>query len=155
MNELVTFTFVLLSCFLLPIIISCAICLHLICQKKRWFQNKVSIQEEGNVELGSTISNLELQMERQAKQKEDEKRLAQIMAAERCIKTNIILGALLVLIFFISLVLSKEARVYFSIIIFSIFKAVLPLLTTIVNFGTIQYVTKQYWIHFNRCCVSS
>ena len=94
-------------------------------------------------------------MERQAKQKEDEKRLAQIMAAERCIKTNIILGMLLVLIFFISLVASKEARVYFSIIIFSIIKAVLPLLTTIVNFGTIQYVTKQYWIHLKHGCVSS
>ena len=86
-------------------------------------------------------------MERQAKQKEDEKRLAQIFAAERCIKTNIILGILLVLIFVISLSASKEARIYFNVIIFAIIKAVLPLLTTIVNFGTIQYVAQQYFIH--------
>jgi hypothetical protein len=40
---------------------------------------------------------------------------------------------------------SKQTRVYLYVIIFSTFKAALPLLTTIANFGTVQFVARHYW----------
>ncbi len=154
-HEMRNFYIILLSGFLIPIVISCAICIILILKKKRLFQNEVGVnqqhhqqQQTGANQQNDIISkafNLDLHLERQEKQKEEEKALAQILAAERCIKTNFLLVSFLFFMFVILAAVSKQTRVYLYVIIFSTFKAVLPLLTTIANFGTIQFVARHYW----------
>ena len=153
-DELLIFYIILVSCFLLPIAISCAICFYLICKKKRLFQNVVAInQQTVNLETGgnnltSKTFNLEQNLEKLAKQRDKEKTLAQILAAERCIITNILLGVFLFIMFVILVTVSKQTRIFLYVIIFSTFKAVLPLLTTVANFGTVQFVARQYWSYF-------
>ena len=51
--------FISTGCSLLPNLISCFIYLKLICNKKRWFQNKVSFSSKGNFDLHSDATNPE------------------------------------------------------------------------------------------------
>ena len=149
-KEILTIGILFYSGFLFPILISCVICLLLICKKKRLFHNEVSVnQSEIQNGLVSLIFENELQMEMVAKKKEEEKTMLQILAAERTLKTNGIVGIFFAILFFVFMVLSKESRVYFQVILFKIVQAALPLLTTIANFGTIQHVAKNYFTYFH------
>ena len=153
-TELLTFFILFYSGFLIPILISSAICLHLIYKKKRLFHNEVSfIQQPKNQPhcpnfLTLPISVYEQQLEMEAKKKEEENRMHQISAAEHSLKTNGFVGLFFAILFCTIMVVSKEARIFFNFIMFAIFKAALPLMTSIANFGTIQYVAKQYWSYF-------
>ena len=153
-KDILIFFTLFYSGFLFLILISCIICLLLICKKKRLFQNEVAViqqpENQQNDQNGSAsqVSENEQQLEVQARKEEEEKTMLQILAAERTLKTNGILGIFFAVLFYIILTASKEARVYLQVIISAIIKAALPLLTTIANFGTIQHVVKKYWNYF-------
>ena len=166
-NEIMVFFLIICSCLLLPIFISCSIYLKLICNKKKWFQNEITFKSEENnrenlvetkadgslnVELGSNILNSQIERENEIKmqkilemQQEQKKCQAQILAAERSLNTNLVLGLLFCITFTVFLFVSKNLRVYLTVIVFSVMKAALPLLTTLANFGTVQSVASQYW----------
>ena len=155
------FFLIICSCLLLPIFISCSIYLKLICNKKKWFQNEITFKSEENnrenlvetkadgslnVELGSNILNSQIERENEIKmQKILEVQQEQILAAERSLNTNLVLGLLFCITFTVFLFVSKNLRVYLTVIVFSVMKAALPLLTTLANFGTVQSVSSQYW----------
>ena len=155
-TEILIFFILFYSGFLLPIIISSAICLCLICKKKRLFQNEVSdLQEPENQsnhqnDIVFQKSDNEQQLEIQAKNKQEEKIMLQIAAAERSLKTNGFIVISFAIVFCIIMAVSKETRVYFHSIAFALIKSALPLLTTIANFGTIQHVARQYWNYFQQ-----
>jgi hypothetical protein len=87
---------------------------------------------------------------------ESEKTEAQILAAERSLKTNLILGLLFFGMFGIVITTSNHLRPYLAVSIFSLMKVVMPIFTTIANFGTIQFVASQYWqFYCNKKCMES
>jgi hypothetical protein len=75
---------------------------------------------------------------------------AQISAAKRSNKTNLILGILFFAMFTIVTLTPKQIRPYFASFIFSVMKTSMPVFTTIANFGTIQFVLTQYWNYFKQ-----
>jgi hypothetical protein len=80
---------------------------------------------------------------------EKERTEAQIMAAVRSMKTNLIVGGSFCLFFFVLLVIvPKSLQQFVSVICFSSLRGALPILTTVANFGTVQSVVCQYWRSF-------
>jgi hypothetical protein len=75
---------------------------------------------------------------------------AQVFAAKRCLLINLVLGVLFILSFGLIVVFTSSMRGYFCAVTLNIMKALLPTLTTIANFGTIQSVILQYWKHFQN-----
>ncbi len=168
-NEILVFFLIICSSFLLPIFISCLVYLKLICNKKKWFQNEITFKNEENnqeilnetktdgslnLEVESNILNIQTEAENENEikiqkifelQQEQKKCQAQILAAQRSLQTNLVLGGLFCITFCIVLFVSKGLRVYLTVILFSVMKAAMPLLTTLVNFGTVQSVAGQYW----------
>jgi len=168
-NEILVFFLIICSSFLLPIFISCLVYLKLICNKKKWFQNEITFKNEENnqeilnetktdgslnLEVESNILNIKTEAENENEikiqkifelQQEQKKCQAQILAAQRSLQTNLVLGGLFCITFCIVLLVSKSLRVYLTVILFSVMKAAMPLLTTLVNFGTVQSVAGQYW----------
>jgi len=82
---------------------------------------------------------------------ETKKSMAQILAAERSIKTNFVVGFLFCLFLIIQIVIvPKPVREHVGLIVCSTMKAVLPIFTTIANFGTVRFVTSLYWNAFQK-----
>jgi hypothetical protein len=48
--------------------------------------------------------------------------------------------------------LGPKERTYWTVISSSIIKGATPILSTIANFGTIQFVIAQYWEYMGKCC---
>jgi hypothetical protein len=147
-------------CLLLPIFISCAIYLKLICNKKKWFLNEITFEENNqeninknkpdsstkNSESNKIETGNEMEMQKILElQTEQKKCQAQILAAERSQLTNLILGTLFCITFSILMLVPKTLRVYLTVIGISIMKAAMPLLTTLANYGTVQFIASQYW----------
>jgi hypothetical protein len=80
--------------------------------------------------------------------KETEKHHAQISAAKRSIVTNVVLGSLFIFLLGVIMLVPPTWRPYCFAIIFSFIKVAMPVLTTISNFGTVQFVLSQYWNSF-------
>ena len=78
-------------------------------------------------------------------QMNEEKTREQISAAERSLKTNFVVAGVFCLLFGVLVLLSKTAKSYFSVMVFSLVKTALPVLTALANFGTVQSVLSQYW----------
>ena len=76
------------------------------------------------------------------------KRLAQILSAKRSLVTNLSCCSIFVVGHLIIILLPKGARSYFSVIVFTLVKGAMPILTTIANFGTMQFVISQYFDYF-------
>jgi len=115
-NEILVFFLIICSSFLLPIFISCLVYLKLICNKKKWFQNEITFKNEENnqeilnktitdgslnLEVESNILNIQTEAENEIKiqkifelQQEQKKCQAQILAAQRSLQTNLVLGGL-------------------------------------------------------------
>ncbi len=97
---------------------------------------------------GYSNSVLERQItekEMMAKREEEEKSKAQMSAAERSIKTNLILGLIFLVSFSSLMFVPNIWRPYCYVIVFSVMKGALPVLTAIANFGTVKQVATQYW----------
>jgi hypothetical protein len=88
------------------------------------------------------ISHFDSEIERRNK--------AQVFAAKRCLLINIVLGVLFILAFGLIVAFTSSMRGYFCAVTLNIMKALLPTLTTIANFGTVQSVILQYWKHFQN-----
>ena len=141
------------SCLLLPIFISCSIYLKLICNKKKWFQNEITFKnvENNHESLDEAENEAEIKMQSILElQQEQKKCQAQILAAERSLHTNLVLGVLFFITFCTLMFVSKSLRVYLTVIIFSVMKAAMPLMTTLANFGTVQSVACQYWDYISQ-----
>ena len=79
-------------------------------------------------------------------QKEAEKNKAQIVAAERSMSTNLVVGGWFCLFLVIQIVIvPKSLREHVGLIVCSAMRGVLPIFTTIANFGTVRFVVSQYW----------
>ena len=79
---------------------------------------------------------------------EKEKRLAQIHSAKRSLVTNLACMSVFFVIFTLIFLLPLETRNYASVFIYSCVKSLMPLLSTVANFGTIQSVFLQYKEYF-------
>ena len=83
----------------------------------------------------------------------DESMTSEIAAAVRSLKTNLILSiAVVIVFFFMAFYLGT-----LTVLIFSTMKGLVPILTTIANFGKVQFVLKQYWNSIqgnNLCCLN-
>jgi hypothetical protein len=83
--------------------------------------------------------------EKMFENKETERNKAQIAAAERSMKTNLLVGAGFCLFLFIQMAfVPKSMREYVGLMVCSTLRCVLPIFTTIANFGTVQFVLSLY-----------
>ena len=109
-------------------------------------KNRISPQNENH----SIESNEEIQRGKVSKSQnsidfEISRRMTEKESAIRSLETNLFL-----ILFFISstlfyLVPSKSWQTYFVVVETSLLKALLPLISTITNFGTIRSVSLQFW----------
>ena len=79
---------------------------------------------------------------------QEQKFEAQIEAATRSIHTNMFLIAMFIISQILIQLFKKETRSYYVAIIEVTLKGVLPILSTICNFGTIQSVIMEYYKYF-------
>jgi hypothetical protein len=79
---------------------------------------------------------------------EEEKQMAQIQSAKRSLVTNLICITAFfmncILVFF----LPVQIRAYCSVTFFTFLKGLMPVLSTVANFGTVQSVFLQYKDNF-------
>jgi high-affinity K+ transport system ATPase subunit B len=78
----------------------------------------------------------------------EEKQMAQILSAQRSLVTNLICMSVFSVGLTLVFLLPVHARTYFSVTVFSFVKGLMPLLTALANFGTVQSVLRQYKEHF-------
>ena len=160
----------LVSSYLLPIAISCTVYIALLVVKKRIGQNKINVVEQANLEPHDSSDGptfYAVQMQQNATSKEDvsnvlndadaddvlrvqaeERRQAEIRAATRSIETNLVLVVIFVVVYGAFIFMSGKVRQSYSLFAFSTLKGLLPICTTIANFGTVHSVMIQYCQYF-------
>jgi hypothetical protein len=79
-----------------------------------------------------------------SKQEEELKTRAQLAAATRSMKTNLILGTMFVLVLSTLMLVPDFWRPYCYVVVFTIMRGTMPLLTAIANFGTVKFVAVQF-----------
>ncbi len=79
--------------------------------------------------------------------KNEEKRMAQIDSAKRSLVTNLICMSVFLFGILIGLQPAHKSN-YFIGIFFSFVKSLMPVLSTVANFGTVRLVYLQYKEHF-------
>ncbi len=77
--------------------------------------------------------------------KEAKKTSAQLAAAKRSLKTNLVLLSTFVVLITILIFVESSIPNYFTVIVFTLMKSAMPILTTMANFGTVKQVAGQYW----------
>ena len=82
---------------------------------------------------------------REREHPKESRRLAEKQSAIRSLETNLMLILLFVLATFFYLIPSKVWQTYFCVVETSLQKALLPLITTMTNFGTVRSVSIQFW----------
>ena len=88
-------------------------------------------------------------------EKENDKIQAQFMAAKRSMMTNLILIAIFILLMLLALLIPVSVRQVCMEIMFSFTKVAMPIMTTIANFGTVQFVVRQYWKSWQESILSN
>ena len=81
----------------------------------------------------------------------EERRQAELKTAKKSIETNVIICLIFFVVYGIFILMSSCLRQSYSILVFSILKGVLPVCTTIANFGTVSSVLVQYWNYAKNC----
>jgi hypothetical protein len=94
------------------------------------------LPDQRNNETNLSISSEKLMANRQE---------AERVSAMRSLKTNLILILLVFMSNFVLLIPSKAWQTYFCIVDTSIQKALLPIITTMANFGTVRSVASKFW----------
>ena len=94
------------------------------------------LTDQRNSVTNSSISSEKLVANRQE---------AERVSAMRSLKTNLIMILLVFMSNFVLLIPSKIWQTYFCIVDTSIQKALLPIITTMANFGTVRSVASQFW----------
>jgi hypothetical protein len=72
----------------------------------------------------------------------------QLISAKKSLETNLLI--LVVFFFLFAILIMLPNREFFSVLAFTVLKGAMPLLTTIVNFGTVQSVMRQYCEYIGR-----
>ena len=80
----------------------------------------------------------------------EERRQSELKTAKKSIETNVIICLIFFVVYGIFILMSSCLRQSYSILVFSILKGVLPVCTTIANFGTVSSVLVQYWNYANN-----
>jgi hypothetical protein len=107
-------------------------------------QNKthqIDLQTNSN---GTSLSDL---IQDQPTDTIDNKQMAQITSAKRSLVTNMICISVF-FVGFLMFLLPVEIRIYFNVFVFTLIKGLMPVLTALANFGTVQSVFVQYKEHF-------
>ena len=114
-------------------------------------------ENESQNEGSQHFRSLEMESEIHSRKKDAEKTEAQILAAKRSMLTNFILGSIFFLFVISVLSISPMWRPACFAFLFLFMRIALPIFTTIANFGTVQFVLKQYWngIQNNSHCCSN
>ncbi len=81
---------------------------------------------------------------------EEEKTKAQLTAATRSMMTNGILGGTLIFLWITIMFIPDFWRPYVHVILFSVMRGSMPLMTAIANFGTVKSVALQYLGFFQQ-----
>jgi len=74
----------------------------------------------------------------------EEKQLAQIDSAKRSLVTNLICMSVLFVASALVAFLPAHISRYFAVVVFTCVKGLMPILSTVANFGTVQSVYLQY-----------
>ena len=151
----------LVSSYLLPIAISCTVYIALLVVKKRIGQNKINVVEQANLEPhdssdGPTFYAVQMQQNEtsernnQPTSKEDVSNVLNDADADdtRSIETNLVLVVIFVVVYGAFIFMSGKVRQSYSLFAFSTLKGLLPICTTIANFGTVHSVMIQYCQYF-------
>jgi len=77
--------------------------------------------------------------------KEKNKTIAELSAAKRSLKTNLVLLSTFLVLTTIVIFVESSFRNYVSFVVFSVMKSAMPILVTVANFGTVKQVASQYW----------
>ena len=88
-------------------------------------------------------------------EKDNDKIQAQFIAARRSMMTNLILIAIFILLMLLALLIPVSVRQVCMEIMFSFTKVAMPIMTTIANFGTVQFVVRQYWKSWQESILSN
>jgi hypothetical protein len=83
-------------------------------------------------------------------QREDEKVMSQLSAAERSVKTNLVLGTIFIIVMSCSIFVADKWRNHFYAIVVMSIRGSMPILTAIANFGTVKNVASQYFNQFKH-----
>ena len=113
--------------------------------------NSILGEEETNftkvIPNSKRISNLSQSSSEQVniemKAKNEVLQARQLSAAKRSLETNLLI--IIVFAFVYAIVILLPRREIFCLFVMSLMKGMMPVLTTIANFGTIQSVIFQYW----------
>ncbi len=101
--------------------------------------------DNGNYNDTDADTDADMDFEEHILAEKERKRLAQILTAKRSLITNLAFTGYLIVTHAIIALLPATERIFYSVIVFSLFKGSLPILTAIANFGTIQSVVRNYW----------
>ena len=88
-------------------------------------------------------------------EKENDKIQAQFRAAKRSMITNLILTAIFILLMSLVLLIPVSVRQVCMEVMLSFTKVAMPIMTTIANFGTVQFVVRQYWKSWQESILSN
>lgn len=110
-------------------------------------QNQIEVAPEVNI-IPSIFS---VEDEKILQEKEAERNKAQIVAAEHSMQTNLVVGGWFCVFLVIQIVIvPKSLREHVGLIVCSIMRSILPIFTTMANFGTVRFVTSLYWSAFQK-----
>jgi hypothetical protein len=74
-----------------------------------------------------------------------EQKKKQVFSAKRSLMTNLVLAITIVVLYCIILTVTVAKKGYFTILLTSFFQGVVPIFTTITNFGNLKEVASQCW----------
>ena len=146
------------AAFLIPVFISSAVYVKLIYSRKKIFKNRIETLTEtvlddhnaphspNNRIFHTQVSVNDVEKDVKFLEQEEEKTTAQMLAATRSLKTNFALGIVFSAIEGTDVIYPTHYTYFLA----SLLKGIMPIITTVANFGTIKDMTSQYWKHFKQ-----
>jgi hypothetical protein len=104
----------------------------------------LSLQKEDNDALKKQTA-LEVELASNEDLINENRHLAEKAAAIKSLETNLILILIFCLSNLFFLIPSKIMQIYYCIVATSVLRGLLPIITTMTNFGTIRSVAFQFW----------
>ena len=72
----------------------------------------------------------------------------------RSLKTNFVLSLVLVVAFLFLALPMNDLRTFYTLLVFTAMKGLMPILTTVANFGTVQSVLSEFWNNLKLKCAA-
>ena len=83
---------------------------------------------------------------------EDKRRDAEIASSLRSLKTNAVLSLVLIAAFLFLAFPMSDWRTFYTLLVFSEMKGLMPIMTTVANFGTVQSILSEFWRDLKLKC---